>query len=172
MPLLICDLILSAIMLALGVFVINTVSGWPDYSRLSVLGPDIFPRYLGWFFIAAGIILLAGVLYRLLLRKKNADGVTYIEAEREGVRGAAMFVKTRWRDILTFVCLPLLMFLFAKLLKPVGFEICAVVFLFIALLLCGERRWYCLTFIPIGTTAVIYVVFCLLLKVSIPLHFL
>lgn len=166
------DSILALLMFALGGYVLSTASSWPDYSRLSVLGPEVVPKILGWFFIIAGVILLVKVAYRAFIKKVNAQGENYVQSDIAAAKAKFAYLKEKWKGVVALIALPIMMIIYASVLETVGFEICTLVFLFIALLVCQERRWYILVGVPVGLTVGIYLLFVLLLKVPLPLLFL
>lgn len=168
----IANMILALFLLALSGFVLRTAYSWPDFSRLSVVGPDLVPKLLGYFFLFVALVLLAQAAYKIWIKKTDENGNSYWKLELEGAARLRGRLSENAGGILSAVCIPLLILFYGLAVKPVGFEICTVVFLFLCLLLCRERRWYILVFTPLLSTAAIYIVFKVLLRVSLPLRFL
>lgn len=159
-------------MFALGGYVLVTASSWPDFSSLSVLGPETVPQILGWFFVIAGGILIGKVLYRAFIKKVTAEGESYVHKDLAAAKAKFAYLKIKWKGVVALIALPIMMIIYASVLETVGFEICTLVFLFVALLVCQERRWYILVGVPVGMTVAVYLLFSLLLKVPLPLLFL
>ncbi len=166
------DSILAVLLFALGGYVYGTAATWPDYSRLSVLGPEMGPKLLGIAFIIAGVLLLLQVANRAFIKKVNADGENYVQKDIANAKAKFAYLKEHWKGVIALIALPVMMWIYATVLPTVGFEICTLVFLFVALLICQERRWYILLGVPVGMTVVIYLLFRLLLNVPLPLLFL
>ena len=172
MTLIIGDTILALLLFALGGYVYGTAATWPDYSRLSVLGPEMGPKLLGIAFIIAGVLLLLQGANRAFIKKVNAEGENYVKKDVENAKAKFAYLKKQWKGVIALIALPIMMWIYATVLPTVGFEICTVLFMVLALLICQERRWYLLVGVPVGVTVVIYLLFRLLLNVPLPLLFL
>lgn len=164
------NLILSLCMLILSGVILTETAAYPDYSNLSVIGPEAIPNYLAYFIgiIALYLILTEGVkCFRG--RKQNPS---YAKAELEKSRRVLSALLENKQGLLRIVCTLILMFAFAELMKTVGFEICAAVFLVGAMLLNGVRKIWQLILVPAATIAFVYFAFVCALHVSVPMQFL
>ena len=70
------------------------------------------------------------------------------------------------------IFIPALMIAYGIALRPVGFEISTWIFLDATMLICGEKKWKRLFFIPAAAIAFVYLVFVRFLRVSVPMQFL
>ena len=163
------DIIISLIMIGVGGYIIYEASTYPDYSMLTPVSSDVFPKIMGWVMVICALIVLGNAVYKLWFSKDK-------EKYREQNRTLAEEIKTRFienkRNLPTAIGIPVLMLAYALLLETVGFEILSVLFLFFSLLLCRERSPVKLILIPIVGTAVMYYIFHVLLKIMVPLMFL
>ena len=118
------------------------------------------------------VLLLLQVANRAFIKKVNAEGENYVKKDVENAKAKFAYLKKQWKGVIALIALPIMMWIYATVLPTVGFEICTVVFMVLALLICQERRWYILLGVPVGMTVVIYLLFRLLLNVPLPLLFL
>lgn len=58
------DAILAIVLLVMGGYILNEVNAYPDYSNLSVIGPEVFPKLIAIFFIISAIWFLATVIWK------------------------------------------------------------------------------------------------------------
>lgn len=162
----IANFIFCACMFALSGYVWYETSGYPDYSSMAIVGPEAIPNLLAWIITILSVIVLLGEVVKILRDK------TYFSTQTAGAKALAKSVLGHKSGIFRIVATLAMMFLYAALLKTVGFEICSAVFLVVTMLLNGVRNWKVLVLIPVGTIAVVFVVFVKLLHVSVPMLFL
>ena len=161
------NVVVSSVLLIIGIAVVIYASTFPDFSLLTRVGPDLFPSIMGWVIIICSAIVLFQAL-RKLASKRDSDGKIDLGEEKEKFRAALAKIKERKKNFIAMVGIPVMMLLYGLLIETVGFEILSVLFLFISILLCGERRPLRLVLIPVISTACMYLVFIVLLK--IPMH--
>lgn len=166
----IANLILSGCMLVLSGMIVLETSGYPDYSNVGVIGPDVIPNCLALFIAVIAVILALNEVYKCVKGGKATP--TYAQAEIVRSKEVMTNLFANKPGLLRIIATLLLMFLFAMLLDVVGFEICTVVFLVCTMLLNGVRKLLPLVLVPIGTVLVVYVGFVYALRVSIPMLFL
>ncbi len=117
-----------------------------DYTSEYGPGPGMFPLWI------SGLLMLLAALY---------IGASW----KAGPAPGAMPGRREARNILFIV---ISMALFVLLLPTLGFNVCAALFLFA--LLFRAYRWYAGLAISVGTTAVLYLLFGVLLDVRLPLN--
>lgn len=165
----ILDISISIIMLIFGGYVLYEASTYPDYSMLTPVSSDVFPKIMGWTIVICSAAVIARAVWRLNFSPKKEE---YRQKDKELLLGIKeRFIANR-RNLPAAVGIPVLMLLYALLLNSVGFEILSVLFLLISMLLCRERNLWRLILIPILGTAAMYFVFHILLKIQVPLLFL
>ena len=164
------NLILSACMLILSSVVVHETSGYPDFSGMSIVGPNVIPNVLAGFIAVIAVILILQEVYRCV-RGRN-DTPTYAQTELRKSREAMAALAANKAGVFRIVAILALMLLYTLLLTTLGFEICTTVFLVCAMLLSGVRKVKYLILVPLGTIAAVYICFVYALKVSIPMLFL
>lgn len=163
------DALLSVFLIVVATVVRIDTAGYGDFSALVEVGPEMFPNIISWFLYIAAAAFLVKVFYKACVKKVNADGVSYMQIEREKVAAAKENMKANWKGVVGAVGVIVLMLLYAALLPTVGFEICTVVFMVGVMLLCGEHRPLRLIIIPLGTMFGVLLIFRVILKVALPL---
>lgn len=161
------NLILSACMLILSSVVVHETSGYPDFSGMSIVGPNVIPNVLAGFIAVIAVILILQEVYRCVRGKKR-----YTHLELRKSREAMAALAANKAGVFRIVAILALMLLYTLLLNTIGFEICTTVFLVCAMLLSGVRKVKYLILVPLGTIAAVYICFVYALKVSIPMLFL
>ena len=163
------DILISVLMLAFGSYVVYEASTYPDYSKITPVSSDVFPRIMGITIIICSSIVLIKALYKLCFSK---DKEKYREQDAQLAKSIKeKFVENK-RNLPAAVGIPVLMLAYALLLNKVGFEILSVLFLLFSMLLCRERRPIRLILVPILGTAAMYFVFHVLLRIMVPMMFL
>lgn len=162
------DTILSIVLLIMGGYILNEVSGYPDYSNLSVIGPEVFPGVIAIFFILSAIWFLITVIWRGWIKKTDADGNSYIETEKAKIQAGVQSMKTNKGSIINLIITIVLMIAYALLLPTVGFEVLTIVFLIATMWMNGVRKPHVLVLISVLSVVVIYIFFVMILKVQIP----
>jgi hypothetical protein len=118
-------------------------------------GPGLFPIIVGGFLIVTAL----GCVLQELPRRHAAT--THPPAPEAAVAGERDVKKTYQLTALTIA--------YILLLKPVGYPICMVAFLAVAIRIFGFRRWLPTVAIAATIAAVSYVSFVIWLKVPLPL---
>lgn len=136
--------LLAAITIAVGVAALVIASGFPKVGGPGVIGPAYFPELLGYV-----LILLGAVEGIITLVRRVADPVH--------VPGMASMV------VFGFLTAA---FIFAA--PYVGWYVATFAYAFVSLLLLNARRFVLATLTAGITTAVVYVVFDVVLHVSFP----
>lgn len=162
----IANLVLCVCMYALCGIVWAETATYPDFSRMSMVGPEAIPNLLGWIIAVLSTVVLLKEVVKIIKDK------TYFANQTAGAKALAKDVWENKPGILRVVVVIGMMFLYASLLDTVGFEICSAVFLLVSMLICGIRNWKVLVLVPLGTIAVVYIVFVEALSVSVPMLFL
>lgn len=165
------DTILSIVLLIMGGYILNEVSGYPNYSNLSVIGPEVFPGIIAVFFIISAIWILITVVWRGWIKKTDADGNSYIEVEKQKIQVGIQNMKMNKGSIINLVITIILMIAYALLLPTVGFEVLTVVFLMMTMWLNGIRKPHILVLVSVLSVVAIYLFFVMILKVQIPRMF-
>jgi putative tricarboxylic transport membrane protein len=165
------DTILSIVLLIMGGYILNEVSAYPDYSNLSVIGPEVFPGVIAIFFMISAAWLLVTVFWKGWVKKTNAEGNSYLEMEKAKIQAGIQSIKENKISIINLIVTIVLMIAYALLLPTVGFEILTIVFLIATMLMNGIRKPYMLVLISVVAVIVIYIFFVMILKVQIPRMF-
>jgi len=162
----IANFVLCACMFAISGYIWYETSGYPDYSNMAIVGPEAIPNLLAWILVILSVIVLLGEIRKIVTDKG------YFADQVGGAKWLAKEVLENKAGIFRIVATLGMMFLYAALLKTVGFEICSTVFLVTTMLLNGVRNWKVLVLVPVGTIAVVFFIFVELLHVSVPMMFL
>ena len=165
------DAILAIVLLVMGGYILNEVSAYPDYSNLSVIGPEVFPKLIAIFFIISAIWFLATVIWKGWIKKVDADGNSYIETEKAKVQAGIQSMKGNKSSIIHLVITIILMIAYALLLPTVGFEVLTIVFLIATMFMNGVRKPHVLAIVSVVSVVVIYIFFVVILKAQIPRMF-
>lgn len=165
------DVILSVVLIIMGGYILNEVSAYPDYSNLSVIGPEVFPGIIAVFFLISAVWLLFTVIWRGWIKKTDADGNSYIETEKAKIRSGLQSMNGNLASIVNLVITIVLMIAYALLLPTVGFEVLTIVFLIVTMLMNGVRKPHVLVIVSVASVVVIYIFFVMILKVQIPRMF-
>jgi len=163
---------LALLLMAVATIVQVDIASYPDVSRILQVGPGVFPHFIAVFLYIVGAILIFKLLYLILIKKTDENGVPYLQAEKEAAKKNMQSIKENMGSFIGTIGILILMFLYASLLKTVGFEICTLVFLVGTMLCLGERRPLRLILVPVGSTAVILLIFRVFLKIALPLKIL
>lgn len=163
------DALLSVFLIIVATIVRIDTSGYGDFSALVQVGAEMFPNIIAWFLYISAAILIIKIVYMVCVKKVNADGISYIQIEKDKVAATREKMKTNWKGYLGAIGVIVLMILYGALLPTVGFEICTVVFMVGVMLLCGEKRPLRLILIPLGTMFAVLLIFRVILKVALPL---
>lgn len=116
-----------------------------------VAGPGFFPRVLGTLGVVLGLMLC----------------VRGVNAIRRGSSSTGPRT-SGWAYYLRLLALVLVASAYVVALKPIGFILASAGFLFLTLVLLGERRIAMLVVIPVGFTAGVYYLFSELLGLRLP----
>ena len=162
----IANFVLCACMLALSGVIVYQTSGYPDYSNMAIIGPDVIPNIL------AGLIAAFAVIIALMEVFKCFKNKEYFKEQTAGAKEVAANVAANKMGLIRIISILGMMLVYALALDTVGFEICTAVFLVASMLLCGVRNRKVLVLVPIGTIAVVYICFVYALRVSVPMLFL
>lgn len=166
------EFLLALLLLAVATIVQVDISGYPDVSKILQVGPGVFPNFISIFLYIVGFILILKLLYLLVIKKTDENGVPFLQAEKEAAKKNMESIKENMGSFIGTIGILVLMFLYASLLKTIGFEICTLVFLVGTMLFLGERRPVRLVLVPVGATAVILLIFRVFLKIALPLKIL
>ncbi|PIV06529.1 MAG: hypothetical protein CO013_00185 [Syntrophobacterales bacterium CG_4_8_14_3_um_filter_58_8] len=131
--------------------------------RLSYPGPGLFPVIIGVFIIATA---LGCLIQEILPRKKTGESppTSPVPTQDSAAPGG--------RNVRKTFQLMALMIGYTLALKPVGFLICILAFLVIAIRIFGYRRWFPALAMAAVIAGISYVSFVLWLKVPLPLGIL
>lgn len=165
------DAILAIVLLVMGGYILNEVNAYPDYSNLSVIGPEVFPKLIAIFFIISAIWFLLTVVWKGWIKKVDINGVSYIEQEKTKISAGIQNAKENRASIFHLILTIILMIIYALLLPTVGFEILTIVFLIATMYLNGVRKPHVLLIVSVASVVVIYIFFVMILKVQIPRMF-
>lgn len=165
------DAILAIVLLVMGGYILNEVNAYPDYSNLSVIGPEVFPKLIAIFFIISAIWFLLTVVWKGWIKKVDVNGVSYIEQEKVKISAGIQNVKENRASIFHLIFTIVLMIIYALLLPTVGFEILTIVFLIATMYLNGVRKPHVLLIVSVASVVAIYIFFVMILKVQIPRMF-
>ncbi|MCF2682263.1 tripartite tricarboxylate transporter TctB family protein [Faecalicatena contorta] len=165
------DAILAIVLLVMGGYILNEVNAYPDYSNLSVIGPEVFPKLIAIFFIISAIWFLATVIWKGWIKKVDADGNSYIEKEKAKVQAGVQSMQGNKTSIIHLVITIILMIAYALLLPTVGFEVLTIVFLIATMFMNGVRKPHVLLIVSVVSVVIIYIFFVMILKVQIPRMF-
>lgn len=164
------NLILIAGTVLVSVVILLQTSTFPDYSNISAVGPEAIPNVLAFLMLAIAALLAVQELQKILRGRHNSP--TYVQAELQKAKDTWHMIVSNPSGILRVVGNLLLIVLFSLLLRTVGFEICAFVFLAGSMILNGVRTPWKIIVLPVCTIAVIYGVFVAALRINIPMLFL
>lgn len=164
------NLILSICMAVLSIVILTQTAAFPSYGNIAAVGPEVIPNYLAYIILAIAAYLAILELVKCIRGKGETP--SYAQKELAKSRKTLSGLLENKRGLLRIAGTLVLMFLFAELLRPVGFEICAAVFLVGCMLMNGVRKIWQLVLIPAVTIAVVYIGFVYALRVNIPMLFL
>ncbi|WP_050622543.1 tripartite tricarboxylate transporter TctB family protein [Clostridium phoceensis] len=164
------NLILIAATVLVSGIVLAQTSTFSDYSSISAVGPEAVPNVLAVLMLAIAAILAVQEVQKIL--RGRYENPTYVQAELQKTKETWAMILSNKMGILRVAGNLIMIVLFALLLRTVGFEICAFVFLAGGMLLNGVRKVWQIILLPICTIAIIYGVFVVALRINIPMLFL
>lgn len=163
------DMGIGLVMLIFGGYVIYEASTYPDFSKLTPVGSEVFPYIMGGVIVICSVIVIGRSAYKLFFSETKTEAM---EKEKEQFFKIWTCFQENKKNLPAVIGIPFMMLLYALLLNSVGFEILSVLFLFISMLLCHERRVPYLVFVPVLGTVAMYYIFHVLLKIMLPMAFL
>lgn len=144
------DIISGAVLVLFAIWGWYETSTWKESAASSGISVKVYPRAIfTGLFICGGIILV-----RTLVKLFRGKGVSAAELEH--------VIEMYPVKVLITI---LLMVLYIFALRAFGFLFTTPVFLFLSMLLFGERRWLRMVIISIVGTAVLYLFFVQLMNV-------
>ena len=147
------NFIFSAICAVLGITIIGVTLGYrTDFLEHynaggSPTGPELWPIV-----ISAVMLFCSALLVRKSLKMKPEDD-TPVVLWSEGSRRAYLSM--------------IILFIYAIILKPLGFLIATTIMEFVFILWFSKKKWYICLIISVVVSAAIYVIFRYLLNVSL-----
>ena len=163
------DLILSIVLIVISILVLKSTSAYPDYGSLSVIGPEVFPNIIAYFFLIAAVYFLISILYKAFVKKTDAEGNSYLETEKAKVKAACNSIfKENLTSNVKAVFTVLMIIVYGMLFGILGYEILTVVFLVVSMLINGIRKPQTLIAVPVLAVVLIYVFCVMILKVQLP----
>ncbi|MEW6261552.1 MAG: tripartite tricarboxylate transporter TctB family protein [Thermodesulfobacteriota bacterium] len=138
------------------------------YQVPGVPGPTTFPWILGIVFGLCGLWLLFSP-DKLLTKKKEAADEEEILDEPEAPLPSLMDILRRITGDWHFYTMWLIILAYLFLMPWLGFLVATALLLAPFFFLLGERRWWLVTGLALGVTAIIYAAFALGLNVRLPL---
>ncbi|MDD2334427.1 MAG: tripartite tricarboxylate transporter TctB family protein [Mesotoga sp.] len=135
----------GAFFAVIAVFIIVVSAGMNPYGSWS-LAPGLFPLIMGVILLVLAISLI-------------------FQAVRSKSFKSGGFDKVDWLRITISMALT---FIYVWLLPMIGFIAISIPYLALMLLLLGEKRWWLLGIISVGTTLSLYYAFGVLLSVYLP----
>jgi len=148
------------------------ILGWATYYIISVLKfkPLNLVLIRPVYFVMLGLYIINGVIDYFACRKeekmKNVAANTAESKEKRSFVEVVKELAAAKQSKIVYIFIMIL--LYALLLKPVGFIIVNLLFLFGVLFVMGERKVWKLIAIPIVVTAAMYMVFVVGLKILLP----
>lgn len=149
------DLFVGIVSVLLGVFVLITASTFHESTTLDPAGPGGVPILLAWGILVIGIIHIVGAF---MAPKFTGDKKAKYAKEFE-----------EWKPVLriTLVCI-----LYIALIEYIGYLIATPLLIAGIMLMIKVRSVKSLVLTSVFTTAILYIVFGVVLKVSLPMGFL
>ena len=132
--------------IALGVYIFSVASTFPANMSATDPGAAYFPKLLAFLLIGLCVILMVTTA----LKKGEGEKLDFPEQV--------------WHLIVAFAGL----LVYCLLFKPLGFILDTVWFIFGLQYVLKNRNWLFMALVAVGTTAVIYIVFSMLLYVNLP----
>lgn len=163
------DMVLGVVLIVIAGLILVSTSQYPDYSKITQVGPGVIPSIMAYVILAGSFILVGKAVYQLFF-KRDGNGNTALAAEKARLEDSLRGLKQK--KVLPLIGIAALMLLFALLYETVGLELLCLFFLFFSILLCGERRIHRLILIPVLGTGCFYIVFVVFLKIPLRLMFL
>lgn len=163
------NILLSVFLIFIATVVRIDTSSYGDCSALVAVGPDVFPNIISWFLYAASVAFICPPLYKLLIKKVDKEGQSYYQLEKAKAISAFENIKKNLHSFWGTIGVVLLMVLYGLLLKPVGFEICTLLFIVGVMLCCGERKPLRLVLVPVCTMVGVLLIFKVILKIALPM---
>ncbi|MBW6486895.1 MAG: tripartite tricarboxylate transporter TctB family protein [Syntrophobacterales bacterium] len=142
------DLITGVVLLVLAGYVINEARMMPPSATFGP-GSGFFPFWLGIILAGLSLILVVGAS----LRPKDADDGSPFPARQ------ALIAVTKVLGGLV---------LFTLLMETMGFVLNTVIFVMYLMKVVQRERWWVALLIAVATTACLYIVFQVLLGISLP----
>lgn len=144
------DCISGAVLILFALWGWYETSTWKVSAASGGLSPRVYPRAVFTCILICGAIILGRTLFKMFLSKKDSAAELDRMIDMHLVNVAAVTVLT-------------LVYIFA--LRAFGFLFTTPVFLFLAMLLFGERKWLRMVIISITGTAVLYLFFVQIMSV-------
>ncbi|MDR2509354.1 MAG: tripartite tricarboxylate transporter TctB family protein [Spirochaetaceae bacterium] len=126
--------------------------GFKQFKNVPI-GPEFFPRYL-----SAGLFLCSAVLFVQALRRADSGKAAALSLKDAGMRRLLAGIA--------------IIALYAFLWDIAGFPVITPAAVFALIFLLGYRKYLSMAVFALGTTAVIFCAFKLLLAIDLPLGFL
>lgn len=166
------NVITSVLLLIASVYIYIESIQMPMLGGLAVAGPSFFPLCCAAFFTVTAVILMGTEIYRVMSGKYGTEEISYFHRELYRAAQLKNKISSNMRGLFRMILIPALMIAYGIALRPVGFEISTWIFLDLTMLVCGEKRWKRLVFIPAAAIAFVYLIFVRFLRVSVPMQFL
>lgn len=125
-------------------------SHWKEPAASSGISPKVYPRAVFTFILICGAIILIRTLIKMIRAKDHPDP----ESEQVVYVG-----------IVKVAAVVVLMVLYIFALQAIGFLFSTPVFLFLSMLLFGERRWIRMVIISLVGSLLLYLFFVRLMNV-------
>ena len=142
------DIAGGAVGVAIGAYVIIQSAKMPP-DHIMKIGPAFFPSIL-----AIGLIVFSVYLAVAGALTKKEGGFERIDFRRFGI----------WRAVISLG----ISAVYAVALKPLGFIPASILFIAALMVLLGAKKPLVIVFVSIGATAGVYLVFSILLVISLP----
>ena len=146
------EIIISVVLIVFSIIALIISGGIGGNVNPSDIGPTAFPRLT-----LVAVIVICALQIVFALRNR---GQIVKEAKTEK--------KVTIDNRLALIGVVVLMVVYGLLLPIVGFYIASAAFLFLIMLLMGNRKWIQLATIPIGFNVLIHVLFVMLLGLRLP----
>lgn len=144
------DCISGAVLILFGLWGWYETSAWKVSAASNGISPRVYPRAVFTMLMLCGAIILVRTLIKVLPRGKQPDEELEKLVDIHLVKVAATIV---------------LMVLYIVALRAIGFLFATPGFLFLSMLLFGERKWLRMVIISVVGSVVLYLFFVQLMNV-------
>lgn len=142
------DIITGLIGVLISIFVFIETSKFPKDIVMGI-GPGFFPRILAELLLIASVILIIQAI-----KRKTEETTEKFDLKDKNIQRSGIVL--------------LVTILYFLLLKPIGFIIGGIIYLFVLMFILKKRNYFMMILIASGVTTGIFLVFKMILHITLP----